>query len=96
MKRTLRILALLIVLAAAVFWLVAGANLGFTVNNQPKTIVDPVTGLEGTAYENVFVPGVDFLSVALFAAGVLTGASFLFRKTGTKITSQPSHQPHQE
>jgi hypothetical protein len=96
MKRVLRIVAVLIVLAAAGFWLAAGANRGLTVNNRPQTIVDPVTGLEGTAYEKVFIPGWDFLGVALVAAGIMTGASFLFRKkTGTESNAQPSHQPHQ-
>ena len=71
-------MALVLLLAAAAFWLVAGANRGFTVNNQPRKIVDPVTGLEGTSYESVFVPGVDFLAAAFVAAGALAGASFLF------------------
>ena len=87
MKKILRLVALLIVLAATGFWLATGANFGFTVNNQPKTVVDAATGLEGTTYEKVFIPGVDFLALTLFAAGILTGASFLFRKkTGTEPT----------
>jgi hypothetical protein len=80
LRRILRISAAILVGTAVAFWAVAGANSGFTVNNQPRKIVDPVTGLEGTAYEKVFIPGVDFLGAVLFAAGVLTGASFLFRK----------------
>lgn len=91
MKRMLRIMALLVVLVAVGFWLAAGANRGLTVNNQPKRFVDSVTGLEGTAYEKVFIPGVDFLALALFAAGVLTGASFLFRKK-LEPEQQLSHQ----
>lgn len=92
MKRILRIAALLIVLAAAGFWLATGANRGLTVNNQPKTIVDPVTGLEGTAYEKVFVPGWDFLAAGVFTAAVLTGASFLFRKKKLEPEQQLGHQ----
>ena len=80
MKKALRILAAIIVLAGAGFWLAAGAHRGFTVNNQPRTIVDPVTGLEGITYEKVFVPGWDFLSAVLIASGVLIGASFIFNR----------------
>jgi hypothetical protein len=92
MRRILRVAAALLVVSAVAFWAVAGANIGFTVNNQPKQILDPVTGLEGTAYEKVFIPGVDFLGAVMFAAGVLTGASFLFRKKKLEPEPQLSHQ----
>lgn len=92
MRRILRVTAALLVVSAVVFWAVAGANTGITVNNQPKQILDPVTGLEGTAYERVFIPGLDFLGVALFLAGVLTGASFLFRKKKLEPEQQLGHQ----
>lgn len=91
MRRILRVTAAILVVAAVAFWAVAGANRGFTVNNQPKPIVDPVTGLEGTAYEKAFIPGVDFLGAVLLAAGVLTGASFLFRKKKLEPEPQLGH-----
>ena len=79
MKRKLRITALILVLAGAAYWAVAGANRGWTKNNIPIKTVDEVTGIEGITYEKRFVPGVDFLGVVAIGAAVLTGVSFLFR-----------------
>lgn len=79
MKRNLRIVALFLLLAAVGYWAATGANRGWTKTSVPTTIVDEVTGIEGVRYEKKFVPGVDFLAVAVIGAGVLAGASFLFR-----------------
>ncbi len=79
MKKALRILALLVLLAALVFWAAKGANRGWTINNIAHETTDPVTGLAGVAYEKGFIPGWDFLAAAALAAGVMAGASFLFR-----------------
>jgi LPXTG-motif cell wall-anchored protein len=92
MRKALRWIAAILVVAAIVFWAVSGANRGFTVNNQPKKIVDPITGLEGTSYEKVFIPGVDFLAGVLLGAGLLAGASFLFRKKKLEPKPQLGHQ----
>ena len=88
MKQTFRILALLVFLAAAGFWLAAGANRGWTQNKVAKRTLDDVTGIEGISYEQKFVPGLDFLGAAFVGAGILTGLSFLLRN---KTKPQPSH-----
>ena len=88
MKRILRIAALLIVLAAAGFWLTAGANRGWTKNQVEKKSLDEVTGIEGVSYEKKFVPGMDFLGAAVIGAAFLTGVSFLLRNTNKP---QPSN-----
>ena len=75
MKRTLRIIALALVVGAFAFWTAAGANRGWTKTRVPKKIADAVTGLEGIQWQDKFVPGVDFLGAALLGAGVLTGVS---------------------
>jgi hypothetical protein len=75
MKRTLRIIAAVLVVGAIVFWAAAGANRGWTKTRVPKKIVDEVTGLEGVQWQDRFVPGVDFLGAALLGAGVLAGIS---------------------
>ena len=79
MKRTLRFVAAILAAGSIIYWAAAGANRGWTKTSVPRKIVDQVTGIEGVAYEKRFVPGVDFLGAALLGAGVLTGASFLFR-----------------
>jgi hypothetical protein len=79
MKRTIRMIAAVLVIGAIAFWVAAGANRGWTKTRVPKKVVDEVTGLEGIQWQDKFVPGVDFLGAALLAAGILTGISFLSR-----------------
>ena len=80
MKRSLRTLALLVVLVAAVTWLATGANRGWTKTSVPVKTLDQVTGIEGISYQQKFLPGVDFLGAAFGGAALLAGASLLFRK----------------
>jgi hypothetical protein len=84
MKRLLQILALMVALAAGSLWLATGANRGWTKTSVPVKTVDDVTGIEGITYKKQFVPGVDFLGVALLGAGILAGASFIFRNPKQK------------
>ena len=81
MKRILQLLALLVALAAAITWLAAGANRGWTKTSRPIKTLDDVTGIEGITYQKAFLPGVDFLGAAFAGAGLLAGASLFFRKT---------------
>lgn len=78
--RILRHLALLVLVAAAITWLVTGANRGWTKTSEPVKTMDEVTGIEGITYQKHFAPGLDFLGAALVGAGSLTGISILFRK----------------
>lgn len=80
MRRTIRILALLIALGGLGYWAAAGANSGWTKNRVEKRTVDEVTGIEAVTFEDRFVPGVDFLGGVAVGAGTLIGISFLFRK----------------
>jgi len=79
MRRALRIFAVILVLAAAACWLMAGANLGWTKTSVPLKTVDEVTGLDHIEWQKKFVPGIDFLGATLVAVGMVTGASFAFR-----------------
>ena len=79
MKKSLRILALVVALAAAGTWFVTGANRGWTKTSVEKKTLDEVTGLEAITYERKFLPGLDFLGCALLGAGALAGVSLLFR-----------------
>ena len=79
MKRTLRILALLIFAVALITWLATGANRGWTKTSVEVKTVDEVTGIEAHSYRKQFVPGVDFVAVAVLGAGLLAGTSLIFR-----------------
>ncbi|HOY59434.1 MAG TPA: hypothetical protein PK640_15035 [Verrucomicrobiota bacterium] len=83
MSKTLRILALVLALAAATTWLATGGNRGWTKTSVPVKTVDEITGLEAVSYDRRFVPGLDFLGAALLGASLLAGGSFLFRNKQT-------------
>jgi hypothetical protein len=87
MKKTLLMLAALVVLAAGTTWWVTGANRGWTKTSVAVKTLDPVTGIEGISYQKKFLPGVDFLGAAAVGAVVLAGASLFFRKK-----EQPTNQ----
>jgi hypothetical protein len=86
-KRRLQILAFLVAAAAALTWLATGANGGWTKTSVPVKTLDEVTGIEGITYRQQFLPGIDFLGIALLGAGVLAGASLLF--SNQSKTQQP-------
>jgi hypothetical protein len=91
MKKSLRILALLVAVAAATTWLATGANRAWTKTSVPVKTLDEVTGIEGITYQKKFLPGVDFLAVAFGGASALFAVSFFFRKPNTK-TNQTNQQ----
>jgi hypothetical protein len=74
-KKTLRIVAAVLMVGAIVFWMAAGANRGWTKTHVPIKVMDQVTGLEGIQWQDKFVPGVDFLAVTILGAGILAGIS---------------------
>jgi len=84
MSKILRIIALLLALAASGTWLATGASRGWTKTSAPIKSVDEVTGLEAVHYERRFVAGLDLLGAALLGASLLAGGSFLLRKQTIK------------
>jgi hypothetical protein len=90
MKRVLQILALAVAFAAVSFWLAAGAQRGWTKTAIPIKSVDEVTGIEGITYKKRFVPGLDFLGASLLGAGILAGASLIFRNKNTTTNNKTS------
>lgn len=84
MKRTLRIIALVLVVAAALAWLGLGANRGWTRTSVAVKTVDEVTGIEGIQYRKQFVPGLELLGAVLLGGGILAGSSLFFSNQQTK------------
>ena len=80
MKRTLQLVALLVLVATAATWLGTGANRGWTKTSVAVKTLDDVTGIEGITYQKKFLPGVDFLGAGAAVAVGLAGASLFFRK----------------
>jgi len=84
MNRTLKLLALLVILAATITWLATGADRGWTKTSKDVKTLDEVTGIEGITHKPTFIAGVDFLALSFGGAAVLFGSSFFFRKPNTK------------
>jgi len=93
MKKTLRILALLVVLATVATWLATGADRGWTKTSKDVKTLDEVTGIEGITHKPTFIAGVDFLALGFGSATALFASSFFFRKPNTK-TKQTNQQPN--
>jgi len=79
LKKTLQLLAVLVLLTAGTTWLATGANRGWTKTSVAVKTLDPVTEIEGITYQKKFLPGVDFLGAAALVAGLLAGTSLFFR-----------------
>jgi hypothetical protein len=84
MKKSLRILAAAVAMAAMVTWAALGANRGWTKTSVAVKTLDEVTGIEGITYQKQFLPGLELLGAAFFVAGALATGSLLIRKPGTK------------
>ena len=80
MRTVLRLLALLLFLGTAAWWIAAGKNPGWTKNKVAIEKKDEITEIVFTEYEDRFVPGVDILAAAGVGAAVLAGLSFLGRR----------------
>ena len=78
--KVLLIAAPVLLLAASGLWLAAGANRGWTKTSVPITRTDEVTGITVEDYQKGFIPGIDFLAVALVGSGVLAGAGVFLRR----------------
>jgi hypothetical protein len=82
-RRVFQLVSLVMISAAAAFWLFTGANRGWTKTVAPKKTLDEVTGIEGITYEKRFQPGLDFLGAAWLGGAILAGASLAFRRKST-------------
>ena len=76
----LRVGALCVAYGSAVFWVLGGANRGWTKTSVTRWELDAVTGIKGPVTERKFVPGVEFLAGGFLGAVVLFGFSFVGRK----------------
>jgi hypothetical protein len=88
MKRILQRMAVLVLLAAGITWLVTGANRGWTKTSVVVKTLDPVTEIEGITYQKKFLPGLDFLGGSALVAALLGGTSLFFRKKNQPTQNQ--------
>lgn len=84
MKRLLKILGVVLMVASISLWAAFGANRGWTKTSVPITTVDEVTGIEAISYQKRFLPGVELLGAGILAGGLLLSISLLIRKNQEK------------
>jgi len=90
MKRALQMLAVVLAVATLSLWLAKGANTKFTKNRIQVTVVDPVTEIPEPRWQEVFIPGIEFLGGGLITAGALFVGSLLIRKSNKQQQTQHS------
>jgi len=76
----LKLLALAIASLGIVFWFFGGPHLGWTKTSIEVWKVDPVTEIKFPEIRKKFIPGIDFLSGVLLAAGSCWAVSFFVRR----------------
>jgi len=85
MRCALRLSALLLVLASVLWWLAAGARIGWWQTRVGVERTDEVTGLSVIEWQERFVPGVETPALGLLVGGALFGSTFLFRRNLASI-----------
>ena len=79
MRRTLRVVAVLLGVICVAVWLALGANRGWTKTTRTRMEKDPVTEIDYPAVEKRFSPGVEALGAGLLLSAALAGISFAFK-----------------
>ena len=89
MRCILRLLSLLVLVVAIVWWAAAGARVGWWQTRVGVERTDEITGLSVVEWQERFVPGVETPLAGLLLGGAGFAATFLFRSKHTS-TNQTS------
>jgi hypothetical protein len=80
-RRTLRVVAVLLALVCIAVWFALGANRGWTKTTRTRMEKDPVADdMVYPVTERYFSPGVEALGVGLLLSAALAGVSFAFKR----------------
>lgn len=80
LRSALRTSSVIIIAAGLGLWAVTGARLGWTQTSTTRLQTDEITGIKYPVRQPGFVAGVEVPFVAIVAAAVLAGASFVPRR----------------
>lgn len=87
MKKSLRIVAFVLLAVTLGIWAGLGANLGWTKTKIPIEHIDPVTEIKYVEWQSGFQPGLELLALGVGGCALVFLASFAFR------TASKSNQP---
>lgn len=79
MKSILRKIAALLLMSGILVWIIGGARLGFPIDQEQITILDPITEIESSEWQPKFLPGVESLVLGVILGGSFFLISFLFK-----------------
>ena len=77
MCKVLRIVASTLLAITLIWWLLSGANTGWTKTSIATMQSDEITGIDYPTWEKRFVPGVDFIAAGATISLLLLCSSFL-------------------
>ncbi|MFT3830261.1 MAG: hypothetical protein QM691_11220 [Opitutaceae bacterium] len=80
MTRLLRLLSVLVIAVALLWWAAAGARFGWWQTRVGVERADEFTGLTVVEWQERFVPGVETPIAGLLLGGAFFAGSFLFRR----------------
>lgn len=81
MKSKLHLVSALLIVLSFGLWASGGFHTGWTQTQIEVTVLDEITGIEGTRMEEGFIPGIELFIGGLVAAGVWSAAVVVFQKT---------------
>lgn len=77
MRKVLRFVAAALLATTLLWWLLSGANTGWTKSSVATMKSDEITGIDYPTWEKRFVPGVDFLVVGATISLLILSSTFL-------------------
>ncbi len=80
MRCLLRLVAVLVFTASVVWWIAAGARVGWWQTRVGVERVDEITALAVVDWQDRFVPGIETPAVGLLVVAAAFGATILFRR----------------
>lgn len=83
MRCLIHLSALLLALAAMIWWAAAGARIGWWQTRVGVERTDEITGLSVIEWQERFAPGIETPVLGLIMGGALYGSTYLLRRKPT-------------
>jgi len=84
MRLPLNILAVILLLGTAIWWVATGSHRGWSKNSVEVRTLDEITGIEQITYDKRFVAGLDTLAIGAAAAAVSAGLGWALGRRSSR------------